>query len=78
MWFEILGVNLNLRKVLRHVEFEPNTYYTAFSVELEAASAPLWSFINACKSMVRVLALIAFISLKKVVIKQVDKRQPLI
>ena len=65
MWFEILGVNLNLRKVLRHVEFEPNTYYTAFSVELEAASAPLWSFINACKSMVRVLALIAFISLKK-------------
>ncbi|XP_015779823.1 PREDICTED: E3 ubiquitin-protein ligase UBR3-like [Acropora digitifera] len=46
-----LGVNLNLRKVLRHVEFEPNTYYTAFSVELEAASAPLWSFINACKSM---------------------------
>jgi len=55
LWMKFIGyltgVNLNLRKVLRHVEFEPNTYYTAFSVELEAASAPLWSFINACKSM---------------------------
>ena len=45
-------MNLNVRKLLRHIEYEPNTYYTAFSVELEAASSPLWSFINACIALV--------------------------
>jgi len=47
----LTGMNLNSRKLMRHVEFEPNTYYTAFSVELEAASSPLWSFINACTAL---------------------------
>ncbi|XP_068671556.1 E3 ubiquitin-protein ligase ubr3-like isoform X2 [Montipora foliosa] len=55
LWMKFIGhltgMNLNLRKLLRHVEFEPNTYYTAFSVELEAASSPLWSFINACTAL---------------------------
>ncbi|KAJ7375330.1 hypothetical protein OS493_002081 [Desmophyllum pertusum] len=41
-------MNVNSRKLLTHVEFEPKSYYTAFPVELEAASSPLWSFINAC------------------------------
>ena len=50
-------MNLNVRKLLRHIEYEPNTYYTAFSVELEAASSPLWSFINACIALVCLLHL---------------------
>ena len=45
-------MNVNTRKLLTHVEFEPNTYGTAFAVELEAASSPLWSFVNACISLV--------------------------
>ena len=45
-------MNVNTRKLQTHVEFEPNTYGTAFAVELEAASSPLWSFVNACISLV--------------------------
>lgn len=53
--FLILGMNVNTRKLLTHVEFEPSTYGTAFAVELEAASSPLWSFVNACTSLVGIL-----------------------
>ncbi|XP_058960015.2 E3 ubiquitin-protein ligase ubr3 [Pocillopora verrucosa] len=50
----LTGMNVNTRKLLTHVEFEPNTYGTAFAVELEAASSPLWSFVNACISLKKV------------------------
>ena len=59
-------MNLNVRKLLRHIEYEPNTYYTAFSVELEAASSPLWSFINACIALVCLCYIYMYITLLKI------------
>lgn len=48
----ILGMNVNSRRLLSHIEYEPQTYCEAFYVELEAASSPLWSFVNACTALV--------------------------
>ena len=42
------GMNLNVRELSQHVEYEPDTYYAAFSAELEIAASPLWSLINHC------------------------------
>ena len=50
--FVISGMNLNSRRLLTHVEYEPQAYCEAFYVELEAASSPLWSFVNACTALV--------------------------
>ncbi|GBP21655.1 E3 ubiquitin-protein ligase Ubr3 [Eumeta japonica] len=50
MWFEFLsmlqGMNVNVREVGRHIEFEPSSYYAAFSCELEAAAYPMWSVLS--------------------------------
>ncbi|XP_001963942.3 E3 ubiquitin-protein ligase Ubr3 [Drosophila ananassae] len=50
MWFQFLqmlqGMNVNLRETASHVEFEPNSYYAAFSCELEASAYPMWSIIS--------------------------------
>ncbi|XP_060602002.1 E3 ubiquitin-protein ligase UBR3-like, partial [Ruditapes philippinarum] len=50
MWLELLsyfqGMNLNQRELHQHVEFEPDTYYAAFSAELEIAASPMWSLIS--------------------------------
>ncbi|XP_049861948.1 E3 ubiquitin-protein ligase Ubr3 isoform X1 [Schistocerca gregaria] len=47
MWFGFLsmfqGMNVNQRELTQHVEFEPNTYYAAFSAELEASAYPMWA-----------------------------------
>ncbi|XP_060803567.1 E3 ubiquitin-protein ligase Ubr3 [Amyelois transitella] len=49
MWFEFLsmlqGMNVNVREVGSHIEFEPSSYYAAFSCELEAAAYPMWSVL---------------------------------
>ena len=45
-------MNLNSRRLLTHIEYEPQAYCEAFYVELEAASSPLWSFVNACTALV--------------------------
>ncbi|KAF9405701.1 hypothetical protein HW555_013665 [Spodoptera exigua] len=49
MWFEFLsmlqGMNVNVREVGGHIEFEPSSYYAAFSCELEAAAYPMWSVL---------------------------------
>ena len=29
-----------------HIEFEPNTYYAAFSAELEASASPMWALVS--------------------------------
>ncbi|XP_061179951.1 E3 ubiquitin-protein ligase ubr3-like [Saccostrea echinata] len=54
MWLDLLsyfqGMNLNHRELSQHVEFESETYYAAFSAELEIASAPMWSLISHCKT----------------------------
>lgn len=50
MWFQFLsmlqGMNVNVRETASHVEFEPNSYYAAFSCELEASAYPMWSIIT--------------------------------
>ena len=39
-------MNVNLREMSQHVEFEPNTYYAAFSAELEASAYPMWALVS--------------------------------
>ncbi|KAF2879439.1 hypothetical protein ILUMI_26719 [Ignelater luminosus] len=50
MWFTFLsmfqGMNVNQRELSQHVEFEPNTYYAAFSAELEASAYPMWALVS--------------------------------
>lgn len=50
MWFSFLqvfqGMNVNWRELTQHVEFEPNTYYAAFSAELEASAYPMWALAS--------------------------------
>ncbi|XP_014216341.1 E3 ubiquitin-protein ligase Ubr3 [Copidosoma floridanum] len=53
MWFDFLamfqGMNVNQRELTEHVEFEPNTYYAAFSAELEASAYPMWALVSHLK-----------------------------
>lgn len=39
-------MNVNIREVGGHIEFEPSSYYAAFSCELEAAAYPMWSVLS--------------------------------
>lgn len=48
----IPGMNLNQRELHQHVEFELDTYYAAFSAELEIAASPMWSLISHLKEEV--------------------------
>ncbi|GFT69321.1 e3 ubiquitin-protein ligase ubr3 [Nephila pilipes] len=43
-------MNVNQRELKAHVEFESNTYYAAFSAELEASATPMWALISHLKS----------------------------
>ncbi|KAK4316848.1 hypothetical protein Pmani_012025 [Petrolisthes manimaculis] len=49
-WFSFLsmfqGMNVNVRELSQHVEFEPQTYYAAFSAELEASASPMWALVS--------------------------------
>lgn len=53
MWFQFLsmlqGMNVNLRETGSHIEYEPSSYYAAFSCELEASAYPMWSIISHLK-----------------------------
>ncbi|XP_033303152.1 E3 ubiquitin-protein ligase Ubr3 isoform X1 [Bombus bifarius] len=50
MWFDFLsmfqGMNVNQRELNQHVEYESNTYYAAFSAELEASAYPMWALVS--------------------------------
>ncbi|KAL1497456.1 hypothetical protein ABEB36_008425 [Hypothenemus hampei] len=50
MWCDFLsmfqGMNVNQRELNQHIEFEPNTYYAAFSAELEASAYPMWALVT--------------------------------
>lgn len=35
-----------MRELSQHVEFEPQTYYAAFSAELEASASPMWALVS--------------------------------
>lgn len=39
-------MNVNQRELNQHVEFEPNSYYAAFSAELEASAYPMWALVS--------------------------------
>ncbi|KAJ8946857.1 hypothetical protein NQ318_006767 [Aromia moschata] len=39
-------MNVNQRELNQHIEFEPNTYYAAFSAELEASAYPMWALVS--------------------------------
>lgn len=39
-------MNVNQREMNQHVEFEPGTYYAAFSAELEASAYPMWALLS--------------------------------
>ena len=43
------GMNVNIREMESHIEFEPNTYYAAFSAELEASASPMWALVHHLK-----------------------------
>lgn len=40
------GMNVNQREMGTHIEFEPTTYYAAFSAELEASAYPMWALVS--------------------------------
>lgn len=50
LWFNFLsmfqGMNVNELELSGHIEFEPNTYYAAFSAELEASAYPMWALAS--------------------------------
>lgn len=39
-------MNVNVRELTQHIEFEPQTYYAAFSAELEASASPMWALVS--------------------------------
>ena len=41
-------MNLNTRELSNHVEYESETYYAAFSAELEICASPMWSMLLYC------------------------------
>ncbi|KAI1295772.1 E3 ubiquitin-protein ligase UBR3 [Halotydeus destructor] len=50
MWLEFVlnfqGMNLNIRELDEHVEYENESYYAAFSAELEICATPIWTLIS--------------------------------
>ncbi|KAJ3646681.1 hypothetical protein Zmor_024257 [Zophobas morio] len=50
MWFGFLamfqGMNVNQRETKEHIKYEPNTYFAAFSAELEASAYPMWALVS--------------------------------
>ena len=45
-------MNLNKRELVQHVQYEPETYYAAFSAELEISLSPMWSLLAHCNTQV--------------------------
>lgn len=44
--FFVAGMNVNAREMNQHIEYEPTTYYAAFSAELEASASPMWALVS--------------------------------
>lgn len=42
---DFMGMNLNIRELLMHVEFENDSYYASFSSELEICATSLWTIM---------------------------------
>lgn len=39
-------MNVNQRETKEHIKYEPNTYFAAFSAELEASAYPMWALVS--------------------------------
>lgn len=54
MWLEFIlnfqAMNLNVREFDEHVEYENESYYAAFSAELEICATPVWTLISHLKT----------------------------
>lgn len=46
-------MNINERILTQHVEYEPQGYMYAFTIELEISAAAMWWFVSHFKSNVR-------------------------
>jgi len=51
-------MNVNVRELMEHVEYEPEFYYAAFSAELEVCSSTMWSLLIHLNDEVSAVALI--------------------
>ena len=47
-----LGMNVNERILTEHIEYEPQAYMYAFTIELEISAAAMWCFISHLNSTV--------------------------
>jgi len=45
-------MNVNERILTQHVEYEPQAYVSAFTIELEIIAAAMWCFVSHLKSNV--------------------------
>jgi len=41
----LTGMNVNIRELNQHVVYEPESYYAAFSAELEICASIMWSLV---------------------------------
>ena len=55
-----LGMNMNNRRMMSYVEYEPKQYYTAFSMEFESVAAVMWEIHRAILKMVRYFVVFHF------------------
>lgn len=46
-------MNVNERILTEHIEYEPQAYMYAFTIELEISAAAMWCFINHLNSNVK-------------------------
>ena len=57
LWLRFLtlfqGMNVNERILNQHVEYEPQAYVYAFTIELEICAAAMWCFVNHLQANVR-------------------------
>ena len=45
-------MNVNNRRIASHIQFEPRTYITSFSVEFESVAAVVWELLRGCEKLV--------------------------
>lgn len=56
-----VGMNMNERELVQHVEYETDTYYASFSAEFEISCSPLWRLLIHCNNKESAPQLVGFI-----------------
>jgi len=57
-------MNVNVRELMEHVEYEPEFYYAAFSAELEICSSTMWSLLIHLNDEVSFFAIVLRVTLR--------------